>query len=149
MPPIDCNDLENKVKDAIRKKDISKIKICYRTTEECRYIQKCAETYISLYGILLTVAALIISIGISIGVTFFLSDSLQKIIGYSISFLVIGFLLWHSPPTIFSEGKYVTTCRRIILDAEERLIILDAEERRKLLDAIAKKNKPEEAGIQT
>lgn len=156
MPYICRENLEKEVDDAIKKG--CSIKFDKRPIEECRYMQKYAEIYISLYGILLTLATFAFAIGVTY-IVLYVQDNLSiqgniqynrmlpvGIIGFIL--LLFGIRLIYASPTLLAK-KNIKSCLGIILKAEERIIILDAEERRKILDALSKRNKSEETGIQT
>lgn len=142
MPAIDYEALKNKVDRAIEKNDASSLDICYKTTEECKYIQKVAEDKLLRIGIYINRLIFVVAGGITLMVAvdanndniFFLKDLKPKL------YIIIGaiFGLISTYCLVCNLKPKYNTCSRIILDAEKRLIILDAEEKSIILEAAKK-----------
>jgi hypothetical protein len=129
----DWKKLEDDVDNAIKKG--CPINFDTKKPEERRYIQKCAEIYISLYGILLSIAFFAVAIGIAYILLFFQDNKMWPIAILGSFLLIIGYLLTHIPPTYLATSN-MKNCRRIILDAEK---IEETTQKQEKVESIAEK----------
>jgi len=118
---INWEQLEKLVDNAIETKDVSLLKISSKTADECRYIQKSAEIYFSLYGILLSIAYSAIAIGLTYMILSYQDNKLwfAGFVGFIL--VLIGVCLPFVPPRFLTKTK-LRSCRRIILDTEQKIL---------------------------
>lgn len=127
---VDWKKLEDEVDSAIEKNDASSLNICYKTTEECKYIQKCAEVWSQPYSDALNITIFLATVAVAMLLLYFSINSYLKyiavIIGLIFAYYAMKFLKSLLPIII----KTPETRRRIILEAEKRILSeTDAEPR--------------------
>lgn len=96
-----------------------------KTKKECEYQQKVAEDRLSWMGVKINIIIFIAAVGFSILISFIRISEVIDIIGYSIAFIIIiAIYFFFYRPLMHEYGN----CRRIILEAEERIISKDSIE---------------------
>ncbi len=91
MPDINFENLEKEVDEAIEKNDASSLNICYKTTEECKYVQKYVETKPQPYSDALNIAIFMASVAIAMLLLYFSINFYLKYIA-----VIIGLILVYS-----------------------------------------------------
>lgn len=114
---INYEDLETQVIEAIKKKSTSDL-FKDKTPNECMYMQKVAEIYLTWDGIILTLSTFIMAIGVTYIVTF-LPLKMWQFVGIGGLLIVFGYLLFSIRHKL--RGKF-ENYRYIIFEAEKKIL---------------------------